>query len=236
MTDDRSLERAARSWLDEGPTRAPDRPVDAALTRIQTTRQERDLWIPWRLPTMNTASRLLAGVAAAAVVLVIGTIFVAPALLPGVGGRPTPTPAPTPSPEATAALPSPTANLGACRLVTSTEAAELAGDPGTGALPVQSGSGEITTCIFNDGGGNLVLRIEQTRVGGALAFDAIRDRAGMEAIPDLGDAAVYDPDAFTLYVVDGDTLVAIVARSFLDAPAERRATALEIADLVVARL
>ena len=42
MTDDRSLERAARSWLEEGPTRAPDRPVDAALARIQTTRQERD--------------------------------------------------------------------------------------------------------------------------------------------------------------------------------------------------
>ena len=57
MTDDRSidraLERAARSWIEEGPTRAPDRPVDAALSRIQTTNQERDLRILWRLPTMN---------------------------------------------------------------------------------------------------------------------------------------------------------------------------------------
>jgi len=31
MTDDRSLERAARSWLESGPTEAPDHAVDAAL-------------------------------------------------------------------------------------------------------------------------------------------------------------------------------------------------------------
>ena len=43
MTDDRSLERAARSWLEVGPTQAPERAVEAALLRIQTTPQERDL-------------------------------------------------------------------------------------------------------------------------------------------------------------------------------------------------
>ena len=58
MTDDRSLERAARSWLEEGPTQAPEQPVDAALARIQTTSQERDLRIPWRLRTMNPMARL----------------------------------------------------------------------------------------------------------------------------------------------------------------------------------
>ena len=42
MTDDRSLERAARSWLEVGPTQAPDRAVEAALLRIETTPQERD--------------------------------------------------------------------------------------------------------------------------------------------------------------------------------------------------
>ena len=67
MTNDRSLERAARSWLEEGPTRAPDRPVDAALARIQTTPQERDHMIPWRHRTM--IDRL----AAAAVMAVIAT-------------------------------------------------------------------------------------------------------------------------------------------------------------------
>ena len=236
MTDDRSLERAARSWLEEGPTRAPDRAVESALSRIQTTEQERDIRVPWRLPTMNTTSRMLAGVATIAVVLVIGAILVGPGLVPGIGGRPSSSPAPTPSPVASGVLPSATPNLGACRLVTSTEAAEIAGDPGLGALPAQSGTGDTTTCIYSDGGGNVVLRLEQTRAGGAADFDAIRDRTGMEVIPELGDAAVYDPATFTLYVVEGDVLVAIVARSFGDVPAERLATAQAIAELLVDRL
>jgi hypothetical protein len=69
MTDDRSLERAARSWLEEGPIRTPDRPIEAALARIQTTRQERDLRVPWRYKTMSPAIRLAA---AAAVLVAVG--------------------------------------------------------------------------------------------------------------------------------------------------------------------
>ena len=104
MTDDRSLERVARSWLEAGPTEAPDRAVEAALLRIQTLPQERDLRIPWRLPKMTTPAR----VAAAAVIGVLaigGALFV---LRPGdssVGGpgrtpssTPTPTTSPTPAP------------------------------------------------------------------------------------------------------------------------------------------
>src|SRR3954454_21125873 len=68
MTDDRSLERAARSWLEIGPTEAPDHAVDAALLRIETTPQERDLRIPWRLPKMITPARI----AAAAIIAVLG--------------------------------------------------------------------------------------------------------------------------------------------------------------------
>ena len=85
MTDDRTLERAARSWLEDGPTRAPDRAVDAALSRIQTTRQERDLRIPWRLPTMNPAIRwagagvLVLAVVGAAVLLMRPASSVGPA-------------------------------------------------------------------------------------------------------------------------------------------------------------
>ena len=70
MTDDRSLERAARSWLEAGPTQAPDRVVEAALLRIETTTQERDLRIPRRFPKMTTPAR----VAAAAV---IGVLLIA---------------------------------------------------------------------------------------------------------------------------------------------------------------
>ncbi len=75
MTDDRSLERAARSWLEEGPTQAPDRAVEAALARIQTTTQERDLRIPWRLPSMNPVIRL-AAVALIAALAVGGALYV----------------------------------------------------------------------------------------------------------------------------------------------------------------
>ena len=95
--DDRSLERVARSWLEEGPTRAPDRPVNTALTRIQTTRQERDLWIPWRFPTMNPITRRAA-------IAVIGVIAVGGSLYlfgrgNGIGGPgATPTAAPTAAP------------------------------------------------------------------------------------------------------------------------------------------
>ena len=93
MNDDRSLERAARSWLEEGPTRAPDRTVDAALTRIQTTRQERD-WIPWRLPTMNPLTRL-AAIAVIGVIAVGGSLYLFGRDGPGVGGQPTPIPSPS---------------------------------------------------------------------------------------------------------------------------------------------
>jgi TolB protein len=74
MTDDRSLERAARSFIEAGPTQAPDRAVEAALLRIETTPQERDLRIPWRFPSMTTPARL-AVAAAVGVLLAGGAIY-----------------------------------------------------------------------------------------------------------------------------------------------------------------
>lgn len=107
MTDDRSLERAARSFIADGPTHAPDRVLAAALVAIQTTPQERDLRIPRRLPNMSNPLRVTS--AAVIGVLAVGAVLylVAPRLLTGVGGPgstttavPTgaPTPAPTPAP------------------------------------------------------------------------------------------------------------------------------------------
>jgi len=112
MTDDRSLERAARSWLEMGPTEAPDHAVDAALLRIQTTPQERDLRIPWRVSRMMIPARV--GSAAAIAVLAIGVAAFAigrtgPSGIAGVQPSvspsatvSTPTPTPTPSRKAMA--------------------------------------------------------------------------------------------------------------------------------------
>jgi hypothetical protein len=103
MTDDRtlerSLERAARSWIEAGPTRAPERAVEAALRRIDTTNQERGLRVPWRFPRMTTPFRLAA-------LMAVGALTLAGiALLGGIGGSPSVPPAtqsPTPSPVASA--------------------------------------------------------------------------------------------------------------------------------------
>ena len=97
MNDDRTLERAARSWLEEGPAQAPDRPVEAALSRIQSTSQERDLRIPWRLPTMNPLARL-AAVVAVATVAIAGSFYLFARQPTGPGGVPTPGPTPVPTP------------------------------------------------------------------------------------------------------------------------------------------
>jgi hypothetical protein len=97
MTDDRSLERAARSWIEAGPTRAPDHAVDAALRRIDSTAQERALRLPWRLPTMNPLLRL-AGVAAAAVLAVGVANFLFNTPASNVGGPPATSPSPSAPP------------------------------------------------------------------------------------------------------------------------------------------
>jgi hypothetical protein len=91
MTDDRSLERAARSWIEAGPTRAPDRVVDAALRQIDTTPQERGLALPWRFHPMTRFALAGAAVALATIVAVGLTQFRA-SPGPDVGG---PSPSPT---------------------------------------------------------------------------------------------------------------------------------------------
>ena len=71
MTDDRSLERAARAWLELGPNRAPEHAVQAALERIEQTSQERH----WPLPTggrwIQRTGRTLGAVAMATLVLAV---------------------------------------------------------------------------------------------------------------------------------------------------------------------
>jgi hypothetical protein len=90
MTDGRSLERAARSWLEDGPIEAPDRAIEAALLQIQTTNQERDWHVPWRTGHMTQTTRLLAGAAVIVVLLVGGALLFRPGGNSNVGGLPSP--------------------------------------------------------------------------------------------------------------------------------------------------
>ena len=102
MTDERSLERAARLWIEVGPTAAPPHVVDAVLDLIANTPQERD-WIPWRFPRMTSTARLAALIAVGALILA-GAFAV---LGPGSRGTPSPsavaTTNPVPSPAGSAA-------------------------------------------------------------------------------------------------------------------------------------
>jgi hypothetical protein len=99
MTDDRSLDRAARRFIEVGSTVAPERAVEAALLQIETIPQERDLRIPWR--TRPMLSR--AAIAVAAVVAVLGGSLVIRQL--GPIATPTHTPSSTVAPSPTASTP-----------------------------------------------------------------------------------------------------------------------------------
>jgi len=111
MTD-RSFDRIADAFLDQGPVVLPDRVFEAAFEEVHRTQQRRVLVrLPWRFPTMNTFAKL--AVAAVAVVAVgfIGMNFLgsngtggvgAPSVSPSATVAPTATPTPTPSPAPTA--------------------------------------------------------------------------------------------------------------------------------------
>jgi len=111
MTDQRSIERLLDEWFADGPSVAPDRVLDVAADRIGRQRQ-RPAWrlLSWRDFHVITTSKMVAALAAALVIAVIGIAVV---LRPGgsnVGSQgptaapspvATPTPAPTPSPSPT---------------------------------------------------------------------------------------------------------------------------------------
>ena len=231
MTDDRSIERAARSWLEDGPTQAPDQAVEAALLTIQSTNQERD-WLPWRTRQMTQTLRLLAGAAAIAVV-VGGVMLINPGSGPGLGGQPSAPVTTSPTPTAS---PSASGPLTACGLLTSDEVKTLGGNPGLGALPSESGTGAETTCLFSSGGGDVIVRLTYTKPGGQAAFDAAKNLAGVQVVNDIGADAVFDPSSKTLYLTKGDAMVAIVAGTTAITPVGGLSFATPYAKLVATRL
>jgi hypothetical protein len=67
------LDRSITTWLiAEAPERAPQRLVETSRERIRTTRQRRAWGPAWRFPIMNVYAKLGIGVAALAIVAVVG--------------------------------------------------------------------------------------------------------------------------------------------------------------------
>lgn len=81
MTRDQDIERVLDQWFTEGPTQMPSRFLDDTLDRIDCAPQHR-LALRTRLPNMTVTARLAA--VAAAIVIAVGVVFVAPRL-PGAG-------------------------------------------------------------------------------------------------------------------------------------------------------
>ena len=110
MNDDRSLERAARAWIEEGPTVAPDRAVEATLAQIETTKQDRRQVIRWRLHGIGQTTRFLALAAVVVSAAVGGAIL----LSGGDGAHCCPNPRGPASPDASqgeSSSPTPVASL-----------------------------------------------------------------------------------------------------------------------------
>lgn len=74
MSDELQLGAAVLDWLEDGPTRAPDHVLEAALFEIDTTPQGRGLPVSLRLPASPGRSRFLAAIAIV-VAVTAGTIL-----------------------------------------------------------------------------------------------------------------------------------------------------------------
>jgi hypothetical protein len=184
MTDDRSLERAARSWLEAGPTQAPDRAVEAALLRIETTSQERVLRFPWRFTTMPMPARV-------AVAAVIGVLLVGGAFYvldrsgqPSVGGpgpasSPTPTASPPPSPSPAALSPAPDGTWGDWQAELDTPLTGVAGVAGHIQLSIDWQSG-ISSWIQTEAGGQILLSDSVAAPAGEIVYIASDGSVGCQ--------------------------------------------------------
>jgi hypothetical protein len=136
MSTRRDIDRSIAAWLEvEASDGASKRLLEASRDRVRTTRQRRALGPTWRIPVMHNYAKVAIGVAAVAVLAVVGInlLTVNPGLVAG----------PTASPAASAAaapLPSPSnspaAEVDASAPANSIEAPPSSGDPAPSASAV----------------------------------------------------------------------------------------------------
>lgn len=221
-------------WLEADPDHAPPETLEAVLAAFPSIPQRRASRVPWRFTTMNRFMPIGAA-AVIAIVVVGGALLMLRPNGSGVGTSPTASPSASP-PSASPASPSASPDLAACSLVTADEAERIAGIQGLGALPTASGAGNKTNCIYLDGGGNVVLRVEYTKAGGSGLFESAQNTPGVEVVADLGDGAVFDPATTTLSFLKGDSLVTLFAGAFTQPASSRLAIERAIAELAVERV
>jgi hypothetical protein len=80
---DQTFERAVMDWLDAGSDHTSPAAIDAVLLAVKTTPQERDLRVPRRIISMPFPIKLGAGIAGAALAVVLAISVMRPA--PNVG-------------------------------------------------------------------------------------------------------------------------------------------------------
>ena len=91
MNPHNRADQAFENWLVDGPTRMPEHLVDSIVTQLEQTHQRKHSWLPGR-DQMNRMMLAVGGVAAVALLAVIGLNFVGHG--PGTGVQPTPTATP----------------------------------------------------------------------------------------------------------------------------------------------
>jgi hypothetical protein len=122
MTTERDVTRIVRSWLGTDADVSADHILDIVLDELDATPQRRSWWPARSVPEMSTYAKLPIGLAAVAVVAVVGAALMAVRESDGPAATPSPGPTAVPSPSVSTVAPSPIASADPTRPSPSTGA------------------------------------------------------------------------------------------------------------------
>jgi hypothetical protein len=208
MTHERAIERLLDRWLGDGPSEAPDRILATIADRIERQPQRPAWRLDWRSTFMNRTIAAVAALAAVIVIAVVGFGLLGGGSRSSIGGPP---PSPTPSPIASPAAPSASAAVipKACDLATPAEvAAALNLSSPVTSGPASGSNADVDYCIYSAAGAE-VLDVTYRNNGGGPVFDVWNRGTGVQAVPGLGDKAIWDPAQATLFILKGSRLLEI---------------------------
>ena len=205
MTPNRDIETLLDQWLADGPDAAPDRVIDAVVDRLGRQPQRPAWRLDWRTRNVNWTIRAVAAVAAVVFVGLLGLRILGGGNGSIGGPQATPTPTPSVAPSASnAAFPR------ACDLMTAAEVADVLNLSSTVSPDpnINGANGEVNYCVYSAAGAE-VLGIAYNRTGGEPVFETWKTSSGVQAVPGVGDQAVWDPTQATFFVLKGPSLVTI---------------------------